>query len=165
MEPARSARTGSGWLIFAAVIIFIAGFHNLIYGIAALRNYAVLITANDTVIYQDLDFWGWLLVCMGIVQIGTAAAILTGKLWARWLGIAMCGLNAIAQLAFLAIFPLWSIVAIALDVFVIYALTSYDTPRHGAYDPYPESDRTRTRTDRPEYTGSSRSGPGPDLSP
>ncbi len=171
MERARSAHTDGGWLVFAAVIIFIAGFHNIIYGIAALRKYAVLITANDTVIYQDLDFWGWLLLCMGIVQIGTAAAVITGKQWARWLGIAMCGINAIAQLAFLAIFPGWSLVLIGLDVLAIYGLTRYDAPPRDSYDPYPDSDRAQTRADRPEYTGSSRPGPtgtsrsGPDVSP
>ena len=163
MERARSARTGGGWLVFATVIIFIAGFHNLIYGIAALRNYAVLITANNTVIYQDLDFWGWLLGCMGIIEIATAAMIMTGRAWARWVGIVICGLNAIAQLAFLAIFPVWSIAVIALDVLVIYGLTRYDAPAREFYEPYPESARTRARMDRPEYTGSSRSGP--DVSP
>ncbi|WP_131748592.1 hypothetical protein [Frankia sp. Cppng1_Ct_nod] len=165
MEPVRSVRAGGGWLVFAAVIIFIAGFHNLIYGIAALRNYSYLVTSSGTVIYQDLDFWGWLLVCMGIVEIVTAAAILTGKQWARWLAIVICGLNAIAQLAFLAVFPVWSVVLIALDVAVIYGLTRHDAPIRGSYDPYPETDRPRARAERPEYSEASRSSrSGPDVS-
>ncbi len=167
MEPARSVRTG-GWLVFAAIIIFIAGFHNLIYGVAALDNYAYLVGSNGTIIYQDLNFWGWLLIAMGIVEIVAAAGLLTGKQWARWAAIAICVINAVAHLAFLAVFPVWAVVVIALDVLVIYAVTRYDAPVRGSYEPYPETDRIETRTDRPEYTGPSRSTagsprPGPDV--
>jgi hypothetical protein len=44
----------------------------------------------------------------------------TTSAWAGW--VAFAGVNAIVQLGFLAAYPVWSILIIALDVVVIYAL-------------------------------------------
>ncbi|AEH11258.1 MULTISPECIES: DUF7144 family membrane protein [Protofrankia] len=151
MQPARSAVRTTGWLAFAAVIIFIAGFHNIIYGVAALDRYTYLVSGSGMIIYQDLNFWGWLLIAMGIVEVVVAVGLLTGQRWARWAAIAICTVNVIAHLAFLAVFPVWAVVLIALDVLVIYAVTRPDTQPRGSYEPYPEADRVEARTGRGEY--------------
>ncbi|WP_250282050.1 MULTISPECIES: DUF7144 family membrane protein [unclassified Frankia] len=157
MQPARSAARTNGWLVFAAVILFITGFHNIIYGVAALDRYSYLVTGNGVIIYQDLDFWGWLLIAMGIVEVAVAAGLFMGRQWARWAAIAICTVNVIAHLAFLAVFPVWAVILIALDVLVIYAVTRPDTPPRGSYEPYPETDRIEARTGGREYTEPSRS--------
>jgi hypothetical protein len=136
------SRTANGWLLFAAVMIFIVGCHNIIYGIAALGDYAVVVQnlANGqvNVLYADTTFWGWLWITVGIVEVVTAFAIATGNQIARWIGVTIAALNAIGQLAFLSAYPIWSVVIIALDVLVIYALMTYDQPPHrAAYEPYP----------------------------
>jgi hypothetical protein len=52
-------------------------------------------------------------------------AVLSGALWARTVGIAMAVLSAIANLLFIPYYPIWSLLIIALDVFVIWALASF----------------------------------------
>ncbi|WP_018638493.1 DUF7144 family membrane protein [Parafrankia elaeagni] len=172
MVDLRQARNTDGWLLFAAVIMFIVGFHNLIYGIAALRDYVVVVdnlysTSTGTgVIYASTSFWGWLWIAFGVVQMVIAAGIAAGNELARWVGIGIAALNAIGQLAFLAAFPVWSVIIIAIDILVIYALATYQTRGRpgGAVEPYP-GDRpgvargasTRSRTGA--YAGST-TGPG-----
>jgi hypothetical protein len=53
-------------------------------------------------------------------------AVLTGRLWGRVVGIGLVTLSMIANFLFIPYYPLWSLLIIALDVFVIWALCSYD---------------------------------------
>jgi hypothetical protein len=43
-------------------------------------------------------------------------------MWARVTGIAIAVLSAVANLAFMAAYPIWATLVIAADVLVIYAL-------------------------------------------
>ena len=54
----------------------------------------------------------------------TGFALLGAKGWARWLAIALVSINAIIELSFLSAYPIWSTIVIALDVFVLFALTA-----------------------------------------
>ncbi|MCM3886953.1 hypothetical protein [Frankia sp. R82] len=143
MAGNRVAVPRSGWLTFAAVIMFIVGFHNLIYGIASLRDYTVIVhnlTNGDTnVLYADRNFWGWLFLFIGIVEMAIAYGIYARNVAARWAGVVIASINAIGQLAYLAAFPVWSVVIIAIDILVIYALLTHElVPADGGYgQPYP----------------------------
>lgn len=171
MADLRQARTTTdGWLIFAAVIMFIVGFHNLIYGIAALGDYAVVVNNLDVngetgVLYANLTFWGWLWIAVGIALMVIAFGIAAGNELARWVGIGVAAINAIGQLAFLAAFPVWSVVIIAIDILVIWALATYDTRARtrGTYQPYP-GDRAQVGREEAEAgagrVGSVSSRPG-----
>ncbi|CAO5175784.1 DUF7144 domain-containing protein [Frankia sp. AiPs1] len=146
MAGNRAAVPRGGWLTFAAVIMFIVGFHNLIYGIASLRDYTVIVnnltTGDVNVLYADRNFWGWLFIFIGIVEMAIAFGVYARNEAARWAGVVIASINAIGQLAYLAAFPVWSVVIIAIDVLVIYALLTHEfAPAGGGHgQPYP-SDR------------------------
>jgi hypothetical protein len=61
----------------------------------------------------------------GLVAIGTGFGILLGQMWARVLGVIIAVLGALLNIAFLAAYPIWSTIMIALDVLVIYALVAH----------------------------------------
>jgi hypothetical protein len=48
--------------------------------------------------------------------------VISGATWARVIGIILAVLSAIANFAFIPYYPLWSILVIAIDVIVIWAL-------------------------------------------
>jgi hypothetical protein len=48
-----------------------------------------------------------------------------GNELARWAGIVIVSLNAIAQLMFIPAYPFWSLGIFTLDVLVLYALAAY----------------------------------------
>jgi len=114
----------SGWLSFAGIIGIILGIFNVIDGLVALfRNDYYLVTEHDILIF-NFAAWGWIWLIVGIIQIVVGVGILSGKTWARVIGVMMAVLAAIGQLAFLRAFPLWSLIVIALCVLLVYALTS-----------------------------------------
>ena len=115
---------GLGWLTFAGVMLGLVGVWNFFDGILALANSKVY-GVNHTYVFSDLRTWGWLMLLAGALQMLAAFAIFAGSEWARWFGIAVASLNAIAQLSFVAVYPLWGLMMFAADILVIYGLAVY----------------------------------------
>lgn len=119
---------GVGWVTFAAVMLGLVGTWNFIYGMLAIFSSRVY-TENATYVFSDLNTWGWIVMILGIVQGLAALAVMSGSELGRWIGIAVASLNAIGQLAFVTIYPLWGIAMFAVDVLIIYALAVYGGKR------------------------------------
>lgn len=111
-------------MVFAGVMIFMAGTISVIYGIAAIGNSSFYV-ANTHFIFSDLKTWGWVVMLIGILEMCVAVGIWAQSGWARWTGVAIAGLNAIAQLIFIAAYPWLSLAVFTLDVLVIYGLVQY----------------------------------------
>jgi hypothetical protein len=122
MDTGRISTTvPSGWAFFAAIILFIVGMFNLIYGLAAIFKDEVL--GPGDIIVWDVSGWGWIHFIFGIVMILTALGLWAGREWARWVAILFVTLNAIEMAAYLTVNPFWSFLIITLDIIVIYQLT------------------------------------------
>jgi len=119
-----SHEKGSGWVMFAWIILAFAGIMNVVHGITALAN-AKLFVEDAVFVFSDLRTWGWIILIFGIVELFAAASVWRGGEFGRWVGIFIAGLNAVAQLGTMQAYPFWSIVIIAFDVLVIYALAVY----------------------------------------
>jgi hypothetical protein len=117
---------GRGLVIFASVVLAVLGFFNLLDGIAAISQSHVFI-ADAHYVFGSLRAWGWVVTILGILQLAAAGGVLTGNPLARWFGVAVVGLNAIGQMFFLASYPFWSVLIIAVDVVALYALCTYDS--------------------------------------
>ena len=100
------------------------GFFNLIDGIAALAKASVYV-AGARYVFGDLRAWGWVVLILGILQLIAALGVVVGNQIARWFGVAVIGVNAIAQLFFLPGYPLWSLMIIAGDVVALWGLCAY----------------------------------------
>jgi hypothetical protein len=119
----------TGGALFAATLLLMVGFFNIIYGLAALIKGGKSFLFTDTgVTVFSLTSWGWIMLIFGIVQVITGAGIFGGYLWARIIGIAGAILNAAGHLAAMGTYPWWSLTIIALDIFVIYALATMPKP-------------------------------------
>jgi len=115
---------GSGWLLFAGIMIVMVGVLNIIYGIAAIDN-ANFFVANQKYIISDLNTWGWVLLIVGCLQMLAAFSIWSGGGYGRWFGIAMASVNAIAALLAIPAYPFWSLTVFTLDILIIYGLACY----------------------------------------
>ena len=119
----------TGWLSFAGIVAIVVGVFNVIDGLVALfRSDYYLVTDQDILIF-NFTAWGWILLILGIVQIAIGVGILAARGWAIALGIAMAVLIAIAHIAFLRAFLVWSVIVIAMCVLVVYALTAHAPDR------------------------------------
>ena len=129
--PTRSARgtsgrgaTGYGLVLFAAVMLLVTSFFNLIDGIAAIANSHVFI-ANAHYVIGDLRAWGWTALILSVLQLVAGLGVLAGNQLARWAGVGLVALNLIAQMFFLPAYPFWSLTIIAVDVVALWGLCVY----------------------------------------
>jgi len=115
-----------GWVIFAGVVMITLGAFHIIDGLVALfeRSY-YLVTSSHLVVHVNYAAWGWVHLAIGAVFVLTGFGVLAGMTWARVVGIALAVLSAIVNLAFLAAYPVWGVILIALDIVVIYALAMH----------------------------------------
>jgi hypothetical protein len=115
---------GLGLVMFAAIVLLVLGFFNMIYGIAAIANSHVF-TANAHYVIGDLRAWGWITLILSVLQLVAAAGILAGNQLARWFAVAVVGLNAIDMMFFIPAYPFWALTIIAVDVVALYGLCAY----------------------------------------
>jgi hypothetical protein len=123
-DDVRAGTRGLGWMTFAGVMLGFAGTFNFIDGIVAVSKSRFYV-AGAVFVFSDLKTWGWIVLILGIIQVCAAFAIFAGSQWARWFGITVAAVNAIAQLMFIQAYPLWALSIFTLDVLVIYALAVY----------------------------------------
>ncbi|MGH3931260.1 MAG: DUF7144 family membrane protein [Pseudonocardiaceae bacterium] len=123
-QPTPPELTGwAGWIFFAGIIMIIAGTFEAIAGLVALFNREYFfVPAEELVVRVSYTSWGLVHLIFGAVVMLAGFGVLTGKTWARIVGVVLAGFSAILQIAFLAAHPVWSVIVIALDVVVIYAL-------------------------------------------
>jgi hypothetical protein len=121
-----ASREGRGWglVMFAALLLFIIAFFNMLYGVSAITKSHVFV-AGAHYAFGDLRTWGWITLILSALQLGAGFAILAGNQPARWFAVAVIALNAIDQMFFIPAYPLWSLIIIAADVVALYALCAY----------------------------------------
>lgn len=114
-----------GWGVFAAIMLIIAGGFDVLYGFIALAmpDSAYLTTGGGALFLFDVAGWGWWHVISGALLVLIGAALFSGATWARVVAIILVIINAIGQLFLLPVQPWWSLIVLALDFLVIYALT------------------------------------------
>jgi hypothetical protein len=95
----------------------------MIEGLVALfdRGY-YLVAPSGLVLSVDYTTWGWVHLIIGILAIVTGIGLIAGNMVARVVGIILAVLSAILNLVFIAAYPVWSTIVIAIDVIVIYAI-------------------------------------------
>ena len=119
----------SGWayggIFFASIMMIVLGFFGAIEGLAALLKNDFYVVTKNYFVTVSVTGWGWIHLILGVL-IGLAGiALLAGQTWARVVGIIAAGLIAIANFFFIPIYPLWSIIIIALAAWVIWALAAH----------------------------------------
>ena len=115
---------GSGWITFAGVVIVVVSVLNMIDGIAAVSKSSFFV-ADARYVISDLNTWGWIVLGLGVIQMIVAFGIWAGNQLARWTGIVIVSLNAIAQLLFIPAYPFWSLSIFTLDLLVLYGLAAH----------------------------------------
>jgi len=124
MERLAEEPQGAGWLVFASIMIVIAGALNVIWGIAAVAE-SKFFVANATYILTELKTWGWIMIIIGVVEVFAAFSILAGGQWGRWLGIFAAGVSSIASLMSIPAYPFWALCIFGVNILIIYGLAAY----------------------------------------
>ena len=116
---------GAGWILFAGVMLMLAGILNTIWGIAAIDDSAFFTDEGRYVIFDNLSTWGWFFVIVGILQLFAAFSIWRGGAYGPVFGVFCAGLNAMILLFTVNAFPFAAFMLFIVDILVIYGLVAY----------------------------------------
>jgi hypothetical protein len=112
-----------GWVYFAGLMMILLGFIQAVTGLVAVfDDEYYLVNDQGLVVSVDYTVWGVLHLIIGIGAFAAGYAVTKGRTWGRTIGIILAAGSAVVNMAFIAAYPVWSILIIALDVVIIYAL-------------------------------------------
>lgn len=114
-----------GWVYFGGIIMILRGLGQAFLGITELVNKKYLFVGDQRLVFAQTNgtAWGWVHLALGVLILAAGWSLLhntTG--WGRLFAIVFMGFSFLVNLAFLGVFPVWSIVALIIDIVIIYAL-------------------------------------------
>jgi hypothetical protein len=128
-RSAGRTEEASGWavgfILFAGIMMIMSGFFQAFTGLVAIFQNELYVATRNYLFQFDATTWGWVHLLLGLVVAFAGFAVLGGRTWGRVVGITLAVLSAVANFAFIPYYPLWSLTVIALDIFVIWALTAH----------------------------------------
>jgi hypothetical protein len=123
----------AGTSIAAGVLLTTVGVLQVVQGIAALAKDDIIVTGLDYTYTFSATTWGWTHILLGVLIVATGLALVAGTTWARVVAIIIAALSIIANFLWLPYYPWWSVLIIALDVVVIWAVSTWNTDRVRTY--------------------------------
>jgi hypothetical protein len=127
-RAARGQQTTSwavGFILFAAIMMIMTGFFQLLAGLVAIFENEFYVATRNYVFELDATTWGWIHLLVGLLVAFAGWSLMSGRTWARAVAITLAVLSAIANFLFIPYYPFWSLLIIALDVFVIWAIVAH----------------------------------------
>ncbi|PZT95512.1 MAG: hypothetical protein DI630_24190 [Gordonia sp. (in: high G+C Gram-positive bacteria)] len=125
-HPAKQGLAG-GTTFAAAVLLGTGSILAILQGIAALVDDEFFVVGTQYTYEFDITAWGWIHLIVGILGVLVAFGMMTGAGWARATAVVLAALSIIVNFLWLPYYPLWSILIIALDLIVIWAVTTWRT--------------------------------------
>ncbi len=120
--PERESNPRLGIVWFAVAMLVLAGLFHLTVALVALLRSAAF---AGTPVFGSFAQWA----IFGFIVAGllflTAALITEGQRWGRFLGIALAMVSAVGQLLFANSNAAWSVLVIAVDILIIWALAAH----------------------------------------
>jgi hypothetical protein len=141
--PSRPVATGG--LLFAASIMVLTGLFQFFQGIAAIAKDQIFVSTPNYMFTFDTTAWGWIHLIIGLVIAIIGYFVFIRATWARFVAIILVAFQAVSNFLFLPHYPLWALTIIALDIFVIWALTV--APARSGHDGYDPQERTQAQID------------------
>ncbi|MFF1835028.1 hypothetical protein ACFVXE_12615 [Streptomyces sp. NPDC058231] len=118
----------AGGVMFAGVLLMVDGVMGVIKGIAGIASDDVYARVRNYTFRFDVTGWGWIHLVLGVILLIVGWFILKGAGWAKGTGVALAAISMIANFIWLPYQPIWAVISIAIDAFVIWALCTDRSP-------------------------------------
>lgn len=123
----------SGWALggvaFAGTLMIMSGAFQAIAGLVAIFDDEFYVIGRNYTFDLDVTAWGWIHLLIGILLLLVGFSLLARRAWAGIVAVTLAVLSAVANFFFIPYYPFWAIVVIAIDVWIIWALTRPGTLR------------------------------------
>ena len=126
---------GHGWIVFAAIVLGVAGVMRIFDAIWAFRYHGVLPQHfEDAIFGTSLKTYGWVYLVVGVLLILSAVAVMSRSQIGIWVGVVFAALASISAIWWMPYYPIWSLTYVGMGVLVIYALIAhgYDSKKMAA---------------------------------
>ncbi len=111
-----------GWVGFASIMLLLVGFFHVIAGFAALFTDTVYLIGEENIWALDYTQWGWIHVIGGLLAIWAASSLMQGHAFGRTVAVIVALVSAVANMLFIPIYPIWSLLIITVDILVLWAV-------------------------------------------
>lgn len=122
----RPAPPVHGLALFGGAMLVVIGLLDLCYGVMAELHENSIVRTRDYAFQLSTETWGWWHVGVGLLLVAVGATALAGVRWARLAGIVIGGLAAVGNFLSVPYAPLWALVLLTLDVFVMWSLAAVE---------------------------------------
>ncbi|MER7251281.1 hypothetical protein [Kribbella sp. NPDC000426] len=121
------SQADSGWAMsgvaFAATMLLMIGGFQVVSGLAAIINDEYFVQVRGYAFHLDITAWGWIHLVLGLALIAAGIGLFSRAVWAGVVALFLAVLSAVDNFFFIPYQPFWSLLLIALDVWIIWALT------------------------------------------
>ncbi|MBF6173834.1 DUF7144 family membrane protein [Nocardia blacklockiae] len=123
-HPVRQG-LAAGTSIGAGILLVTVGVLSLFEGISAVVNDDLFVVGVDYVYKFDITTWGWIHIVLGVLLVISALGLIAGTAWGRGVAIGLAALSILANFLWLPYYPWWSVLVIALNIVVIWAIATW----------------------------------------
>jgi hypothetical protein len=128
-SASRAGEDTSGWaaglILFAGLMMIMVGIWQALQGLIAIFENEFYVATRNYLFQFDATTWGWIHLVVGLLVAFAGWGLLSGRTWARVVAITLAVLSAIANFLWLPYYPFWSLLIIAVDIFVIWAIAAH----------------------------------------
>ncbi|MBM3665910.1 MAG: hypothetical protein FJW90_00235 [Actinobacteria bacterium] len=111
------------WVAFAGIMMITLGIFDVLGGFTALVSDDYFAVTKDGLLIENYKVFGFIHLVFGVLLVAVGWALLQLRTWARITALVLVIANAALHVAFLNAQPIWSLIMVAIDVLIIYALT------------------------------------------
>ncbi len=112
----------TGWVVFAGIMMVIGGALWAIQGLIAVFNGDLVIFGDEGALFLNVTGWGWVHMILGLLLLLSGILVMRGNLFGRTIAVILVTLSIIVNFIWLPVYPVWAIVIIVIDVFILYAV-------------------------------------------
>ena len=120
----RAGGVAMGFTYLAATLMVLGGLFSFFTGLEAVLKGGFFFTTSNYVYNINISSWGWIHIGIGVAVFLAGCALFTRQTWARWVGVFLAVISAAMNFLFIPRYPFWSLLVIALDIVIIWALTA-----------------------------------------
>jgi hypothetical protein len=121
----ETSGTAVGFILFAAIMMIMVGVFQALQGLIGIFENEFYVATRNYLFQFDATTWGWIHLLIGLLVAVAGWGLLSGRTWARVVGITVVLLSALANFLWLPYYPFWALLLITLDIFVIWAVAAH----------------------------------------
>ena len=122
-DEQQVSRWALGVIAFTGTIMAMMGVFQIMGWLVAILNEDFFVVAANYTFDLDVTIWGWIHLTIGVIGVLVGFGLFARATWAGVAAIIIAFLSALANFFFIPYYPIWALVVIALDVWLIWAVT------------------------------------------